>query len=355
MARITLVTLCVTLTIGTSTAADETARLVVGIKEAPPFVIREPDGWSGIAIELWHEVAEELDVGYELREMDLSGLLRAVERGEVDVAVGALTVTAERESRVDFTHPYFTAGLGIAVRGGESMDWLGSLRRFASVRFLKVMGTLAGVLLLSGLLVWLFERRKNPEMFGGTPAQGVGAGFWWAAVTMTTVGYGDKAPLTVGGRIVALFWMFASLVVISGFTAAIASALTIGGMSSPIQGPEDLPNSRVASVDRTISGDWLRANRIRYTAHHDVQAALGALAARQADAVVYDMPILHYLAQHDAESSIHVVPRRFEIRHYALAVPQGSGLRERLNQTLPALIRGPEWSELRFRYTGERW
>jgi len=35
-------------------------------------------------------------------------------------------------------------------------------------------------------VLWIFERKRNPEQFGGTPAQGIGSSFWWAAVTMTT-------------------------------------------------------------------------------------------------------------------------------------------------------------------------
>ena len=41
-------------------------------------------------------------------------MLDAVERGEVDAAVAALTITSEREQRMDFTHPFLSTGLGIA-------------------------------------------------------------------------------------------------------------------------------------------------------------------------------------------------------------------------------------------------
>ncbi|MGO2102628.1 MAG: ion channel [Psychroflexus halocasei] len=44
---------------------------------------------------------------------------------------------------------------------------------------------------------------------------------------MTTVGYGDKSPLSLGGRIVGLIWMFMAVIILSSLTAGIASALTV--------------------------------------------------------------------------------------------------------------------------------
>jgi len=52
-----------------------------------------------------------------------------------------------------------------------------------------------------------------------------GESMWWAVVTMTTVGYGDKYPTSSGGRVIAVILMFSSLVLIALFTATISSML----------------------------------------------------------------------------------------------------------------------------------
>ncbi len=235
---------------------------------------------SGISIELWRNLADRLGVEYRFQEMGLKEMLTAVENNQVDAAVAALTITSEREKQMDFTHPFLSTGLGIAVPLNGGGGWLAVTQRFISPAFLKVTAALLGLLLLVGLLVWLFERRHNSQ-FGGSPVQGIGSGLWWSAVTMTTVGYGDKAPQTFFGRAVAVVWMFASIIIISAFTAAIATALTVGELGGKVQGKEDLARARVASVADSTSAQYLTDSRIRFRAEPDLPGALGALVQRR--------------------------------------------------------------------------
>ncbi len=57
----------------------------------------------------------------------------------------------------------------------------------------------------------------------------LGSALWFAAVTMTTVGYGDKTPQTPLGRFLAFLWMFFGILLVSAFTGAFASSLTVSG------------------------------------------------------------------------------------------------------------------------------
>ncbi|MEC7854406.1 MAG: ion channel [Candidatus Neomarinimicrobiota bacterium] len=68
-------------------------------------------------------------------------------------------------------------------------------------------------------------------IFGGIVLQWLETGdiskgdnpFWWAIVTMTTVGYGDFSPETPEGRVFAVFIMFAGITLVSLLTASISS------------------------------------------------------------------------------------------------------------------------------------
>jgi len=327
--------------------------LIVGTKVAPPFAIKGADGqWRGIAIELWQGIADDLGVEYELRETDLEGLLTGLEDGSLDASVAALTVTAPRETRVDFTHPFYSSGLGIAVPTGGTAGWLSALRGLVRPRFLAVVGSLAGILFIAGLLVWLFERRRNPEQFGDG-VHGLGSAFWWSAVTMTTVGYGDKAPVSTGGRAVALVWMFASVIMISGFTAAIASSLTVARLGAKVQGPEDLPRARVATVTGSTSEAYLEDQFLRHESLATLPEALAAVADGEADAAVYDAPLLRYLTQRQEGVGLQVLPQTFEPQLYAIALAQGSELREPINRALLERVSAPGWKAVLDRYLGD--
>lgn len=350
----TVLTAVVLLALAVAAGAQD-KKLVVGTKPTPPFAMKDGNGeWTGLTVELWRKVTESLGRPTEfVDEKDIPGLLGALEDGSIDAAVAAMTVNAEREEKIDFTHPFFHTGLGIAVPSKSEASWVAVLRKLVSPEFLSVLGALTLLLLGMGFVVWIAERKKNPEQFGGTPAHGLAAGFWWSAVTMTTVGYGDKAPTTVLGRIVGLVWMFAAIIVISSFTATIASTLTISELASPVTGPDDLPKVRVGSVHGTTSAGWLDRRGLAFTDYGNTAEALDALARGEVGAVVYDQPILRYLAKKDHPGELTVLPVTFERQQYAIALPQGSELRETLNVHLLEVLSSSWWQEQKKRYFGE--
>ncbi|UCH81482.1 MAG: transporter substrate-binding domain-containing protein [Nitrospiraceae bacterium] len=325
--------------------------LLVATKEAPPFSMKTDDGtWSGVSIALWKEIAGELDLKYRFIETDLQGMLDGLKEGRYDAAVAALTVTEERETVFDFTHPFYTTGLGIAVQQVHE-SWTAVVKRFFSSAFLKVILLLAVILLIFGFLVWLLEKRKNPEQFSNS-VKGIGDGFWWAAVTMTTVGYGDKAPKTLAGRIIATIWMFTAIIIISSFTASITSSLTVSQLGSAIKGPEDLPGHRVASIKGSTSERYLTSHRITYVNFANIEEGLKAVVDGKVDCMVYDAPLLKYYIARD-KYKLSVVKRVFEQQYYAFGLIQNSPLRENINRVLLEKTELPWWQDTLFQYIGK--
>ena len=328
---------------------SERARLIIGTKDAPPFAMQDGNGrWTGLSIELWEQIALELGLDYEFREYDLEGLLAAVASGEVDAGVAALTATGERELDMDFTHPIYTTGFGIAVAPLTNESWMDSARRLFSGRFLKALGTLSVLLFVVGTLLWSVERKANQEHFRNGPA-GIWDGFWWAGVTMTTVGYGDKTPLTLAGRIIGMIWMFTAIVLLGVFIAAMSSALTVSHLEAPIQGPDDFSKARIGTLAGSTTEGVLRDKRVNYQPYATLQEALDAIVADELDAVVHDAPLLQFLAQ-QMDGEVEVLEQTFESQDYCIALPTGSALREDINRNLLADSTRLLWQDLLYRY-----
>jgi polar amino acid transport system substrate-binding protein len=147
--------------------------------------------------------------------------------------------------------------------------------------------------------------------------------------------------------------MFAALIIISFFTASITTALTVDRLESAIRGPEDLPRVTVASVTGSTSSNYLDAHHIAFRAVATPLEGLRVVATGGVDAMVYDAPILQYLAKHELGGAVRVLPQVFDRQDYGIALPDGSALREPLNRALLDALAGDRWQALLERYLGQ--
>ena len=114
-------------------------------------------------------------------------------------------------------------------------DVLENRSRYAT--FLTLLLTII-VLTVASVLVLQFESvSPDANIHSG------GDALWYAIVTITTVGYGDRYPVTMGGRITATFIMFMGVGII-GALASILASLLVGG-SSPAE-EEETPTAAPA-------------------------------------------------------------------------------------------------------------
>lgn len=337
--------------IGTQPVESDT-KLVVGTKHSPPFAFRNPDGqWTGISIEMWKHLTDELNLEYELRELTLEQMLAGLESGELDAGVAAISVTAERHERVDFCHPHFTTGLGIAVSASHGTSNGSLLRRIVSTRLLTIVALMIGIVVGCGMLFWVVERHQNESMFGGGRRHGIGVGVWWSLVLL--LGHKGVFPASLGGRIVAACSMIASILLLSLLTGIIASVLTVQQLETGIAHPTELRHVRTVTVASSTSADYLRRRRIGFQTYATAEFALQALTRGEADAAVYDEALLKYLANTIFAENIRVLAMSFNEQEYAIALQPNSPLRKPLNDALLRFRAGDSWDELVFRYLGE--
>jgi len=332
---------------------DKTPRVLqVGVIAAPPLYMKTADGrWEGFSVELWQAVAQYLNVAFEFREFSsLENLLGALEKQEIDV-FPSLPVGERFESTMDFSQSYVKSGLSIAVPAeGTEYRWLRVFEGIFSKNILKAIGLLVFLSMVAGIFVWLFERRKNDEMFGEGTVGGIGHGIWFAIVTMTTVGYGDKAPKTAGGRIVALIWMLFSIIFIASFTANITTSLTINEIRGKVHGLNDLYDAKVGSVSQSEGFDFLTKQGIAVIPFEGIQDGLAAVASRKIDAFVLNEQVLKYQTKKEFPGRVQVLAGIYDEYFVSIALPQNSSLRKPINTALLKLMKTKNWTEMCNRY-----
>ena len=295
--------------------------LTVGYTLSPPFLNEENGQLNGPAYWLWQEVFEDQDLVFNYKKLSHEDLLSALKNGQVDISMSPLTVNADRLAHFDFTVPFQTVQSGMMVEQLSAFEKaMAFLSSFFSINFFKALGGLAVVILIFGLLEWLFERKTNEEEFD-KGIKGLWQGFWWSAVTMTTVGYGDKSPRTTGGRVIALIWMFTAIIIISGFTASIASSLTVNQIDSGGEEMKDFKEKKLATIHASATEKWLEdhffTNRLAVESPSEFK---DVLLNQKVDAIAYDRPVLQSIIKKDSLDRFKLLPIQYNAQYYALGL-----------------------------------
>jgi ABC-type amino acid transport substrate-binding protein len=330
----------------TAATQPSQGRLTAAVSHAPPFAIKNPDGtWDGAAVELWRDLGRAEGFDAALVEVAHGDLLDAVTNGRADLALTTVA-SAEAEGRADFALPYYTATLGVAEPRGSGIGKV--LGRLFSPTFFKIALGIAVLLLVVGTIAWLVERSENEDDFR-QGLNGVWDGFYWAGVTMSTIGYGDKAPRTVGGQSLALVWMLVSMAVTAALTAALVSALGLKSGGS-VDLPGDVRGKTVGVVEGTAAAEFLEAERVRVRRFPTTQAALQAMERDSVEVLVGSTPVLEHALNEAGLSRFKVSATKAEPQQWAFAVPAGSPLREQLSRAVLRHTDGPTWQATLDRY-----
>ncbi len=341
---------------GTATAQTELPEEPIRVvtKEIEPFVFIENGRPVGFSIDIWEEVARDLGLDFEYTVVDtVVEQLQAVELGTADIAVAAITITADREETVDFTVPFYRSGLGILTRLGSDQPFIeAALATFSSGFLIPVAGLMVALVVI-GFIFWLLERRKNPD-FEGHAMEGIWDGIWWAAVTVTTVGYGDRTPQSVLGRLLGLVWMFVGLFLIANFTASVAASLTTASLEALISGPQDLPGKSIVTVGGSTASQWLNDQLIPHSRVELIDEAYAMLEAGEVDAVVFDYPVLQYFLTSNPSSDLVIAGEPFRTEMYGMALEQDSQFREMMNRALLGVAEDGRYEDIHEVWFGRR-
>ncbi|MEM7337441.1 MAG: transporter substrate-binding domain-containing protein [Actinomycetota bacterium] len=319
-------------------------RLTVVMTELEPFVVNDDGDADGFYAEIWDEVAGSLGVEYDVVWVDSFGeLLTTIDVGGAEVAVAPLAPTATREASYDFSAAVIGSGpqLGYHERSAENTSLLRALfsREVGSILLVAMIG-----LVVFAHVIWLVERRDPAnEDFESAYWPGVWDGFWWAVVTVTTVGYGDKSPKSNRGRLVALVGMLLSLFLVGAFVSQITSILELRREVPPATSLDDLGGRTVGVVEGTTFAAYVEGEGVITQPYPSQQALFEGVAAGEVDIMVANPFAIDALgSRYGVLPTGSVLYQEFE----TFGLAQGSPWREPINQALADLHADGEVEEI---------
>ncbi|WP_042346938.1 transporter substrate-binding domain-containing protein [Bacillus massiliigorillae] len=107
----------------------------------PPFNYEENGEIKGIDIDLMKAIAKNQDFKVEFKPMDFKGIIPGIQAKQLDIGMGGMSITDERKQTVDFSDPYFDAGITLAVK--KENDSIKSLDDLKGKRIAVKKGTIS--------------------------------------------------------------------------------------------------------------------------------------------------------------------------------------------------------------------
>jgi polar amino acid transport system substrate-binding protein len=331
----------------------------LAIKPLDPFVTIKNGNPQGFSMDLWNAIAKDLNLTtVETKEYPtVTALIESISAGQNNVGIAGISITAEREEKVDFTYPMFRSGLSILTtssnKGGAIPD---IFLKIGAAVWNYDFGILAlSMLLISiipAIIIYLVERRKIDGFLDDTNLiAGVLHSYFWCFTGI--FGQEDRHPATKTGKIFGLIWMVFGVLFLSFFTAQVTANLTTDKLNGTIHGIEDLRDKKVATIKGTTSSKYLMENKIDFLEFADLKSAVESVDKKETVAVIYDKPALEFFASQSNENKYSVVGGAFTTEDYGIVLPTGSPFRKKINESLLKLYQNGKYEEMRIKWFGK--
>lgn len=333
--------------------AAQAQPLTVGVMVSPPFVMEDNGKFSGLAIDLWQDVATEKEWRFEYQEYEtFRDLLSAAESGHVDLAMTNLTITQQRALKVDFTQPWFDGGMRLMVNTEQGTGFQGVIKGLAQAGFITAYAWIAFVIILATVLLTLFDRRFDTS-FPSRWRDGVAESFY-TVMSVVTTGRPAARKNLFGwlGRIWQALWLVCGIAVLAFVTSSVTSVMTTLSLSNQINSVDDLGDRPVGVLVGTVEEDYARDQGLAARSYPGLGVATTALLNDEITAIIADAPVLEYYAHTNPDLPVRVVGRLFERDKYGFALPLHSPLTREVTLAVLGAVDAGRVEELQVKYFG---
>ncbi|XP_028848357.1 probable glutamate receptor [Denticeps clupeoides] len=241
---------------GLCTAGSQPLKITTIVQE--PYAMTQDNQLEGYCMDLLAELSKKVGFKYSTHVVkdgrygmvddsgNWIGMIGEVIRGEADLAVAPLTLTANREKVVDMSKPFMQTGLSFILRKDAVSDEPGFLSLLSPFSSEMWVGVLVSYLLTT-VCMYLVARISPCEWEGPQAGENhfnLQHSFWYAAGALTLQGAGPH-PKALSGRVVSAIWWLFSLALLACYFARLNAWLQSDVDHLTIQTFEDLSKQDV--------------------------------------------------------------------------------------------------------------
>ncbi|XP_071447959.1 ionotropic receptor 25a [Hetaerina americana] len=343
-----------------------------------------------------YEIYEAPDkkFGFMDEQGQWNGMVKELVEKRADIALSSMAVMAERENAVDFTVPYYDqVGITILMKKPQTET---SLFKFLTVLEKDVWLCILAAYFFTSFLMWIFDRwspysyQNNKDKYKDDEEKrmfDLKECLWFCMTSLTPQG-GGEAPKNLSGRLVAATWWLFGFIIIASYTANLAAFLTVSRLDTPIESLDDLAkqykiqyapvngsaamtyfqrmadienrfyeiwkemslNDSLSDVERAKLAVWDYPVSDKYTKMWQameeatlpgstVEAVSRVRASKSSSegfAFLGDATDIRYLTMTNCD--LFMVGEEFSRKPYAIAVQQGSPLKDQFNSAILQLL-----------------
>eukprot|EP00299_Pterocystis_sp_00344_P006120 c17895_g1_i1.p1 GENE.c17895_g1_i1~~c17895_g1_i1.p1 ORF type:complete len:454 (+),score=105.14 c17895_g1_i1:38-1363(+) len=250
-----------------------------------------------------------------------------------------------------FAHPHFTTTVGLLTRPNafSSSDTVRSLILSAST--VNIIWAMLLIIIAAAHIIWALDRWSNTDQFPRDYFEGIIAGIWWGGVTVTTVGYGDKTPLSKPAKAFGFFFLFVGYVITALLGGTIAANLTAAEISTSTSVTlDDISGETVCTTDDykdAVAGLGVKVLSLEAGQEDEcfVRLTEGSVSG-----IVLPRPFLQFrlTTSSDLATKYVLTDEEFASIDYGIVLPQDTDILEDLNIAVLTVLEDSYWETSTF-------